>query len=430
MREEEELGSIEGLRSRLLTYSINLSKSVVNKLRVIEAIKDKELSGVVIMNLISCIKKNEKLLYSRDKINHSPVKTKYDRRGITVHRLIKCVAILEELGYIHNFIGKAHKDKEKRIMSYITPSEYFIAEFCSKDEEVQSAIAAYNASLQTIILRNEYGKAIDYQDNKNIKNARKIVEKLNKINELYDIRDGDGNQMTNIYSRIFNKDFEHGGRYFHSDALKIKNKKTKARLDITINGEQVVEIDFSNLHYRITSLMEQISMENLPLDVYMDILPERLQDEDHRELIKLSINILFNSKTTESAERAINKEITRFKKQGWKIDKSLNTGSKLREHIYSMTPDFVKCYCRNDSFGLALQNADSWLAQRVIEKFVEEMKPILPIHDSFVVRMSDVGMLENIMGDAFREEFGIASLIPLKMSWKDVNVVHESKILA
>jgi len=418
------------VRSRLLTYSINLSKAVVNKLRVIDAIEDKELSGVVIMNLIACIKKKEKLLYTRNKINHSPLKTKYDRRGITAHRLIKCIEVLEELGYIHNFIGKAHADKEKRIMSYITPSEPFIAEFCSKDEEVQSAIAAYNASLQTIILRNEYGKAIDYQDNKNIKIARKIVEKLNKINELHDIRDGDGNAMTNIYSRIFNKDFEHGGRYFHSDALKIKHKKTKARLDITINGEQVVEIDFSNLHYRIASLLGQISMENLPLDVYMDILPERLQTDDHRELIKLSINILFNSKTTDSADRAINAEIRKFTAQDWAIDKSLNTGKKAREHIYSMTPDFIPCYCRDDSFGLALQNADSWLAQRVIEKFVEEMKPILPIHDSFIVRMSDVGMLENAMGDAFREEFGIASLIPLKMSWKDDNVLQESKILA
>jgi hypothetical protein len=426
----EEEGEEKNTRSRLLTYSINLSKSVVNKLRHIEAIVDKELSGVVVMNLIACIKKNENLLYSRDKVNHSPIKTKYDRRGITAHRLMKCIAVLEEIGYIHNFIGKAHIDKEKRIMSYITPSEAFVAEFCSKDEEVQSAIAAYNASLQTIILRNEYGKAIDYQDNKNIKAARKVVEKLNRINELHDIKDGEGNVMTNIYSRIFNKDFEHGGRYFHSDALKIKHKKTKARLDITINGEQVVEIDFSNLHYRLASLMEQISMENLPLDVYMDILPERLQNDDHRELIKLSINILFNSKTEDSADRAINKEITKFKSQGWSIDKSLNTGKKAREHIYSMTPDFIPCYCRDDSFGLALQNADSYLAQRVIEKFVDEMKPILPIHDSFVVRMSDVGLLENAMGDAFREEFGIASLIPLKMSWKDANVLQESKILA
>lgn len=418
------------VRGRLLTYSINISKAIVNKLRVNDAIEDKELSGVVIMNLIACTKKKEKLLYTRNKINHSPLKTKYDRRGITVHRLIKCIANLEELGYIHNFIGKAHIDKEKRIMSYITPSESFIAKFCSKDEDVQSAIAAYNASLQTIILRNEYGKAIDYQDSKNIKNARKVVEKLNKINELHDIRDGEGNTMTNIYSRIFNKDFEHGGRYFHSDALKIKHKKTKSRLDITINGEQVVEIDFSNLHYRIASLLEQISMENLPLDVYMDILPERLQTDDHRELIKLSINILFNSKTTDSADRAINAEIRKFTVQGWVIDESLNTGKKVREHIYTMTPDFIPCYCRDDSFGLALQNADSWLAQRVIEKFVEEMKPILPIHDSFIVRMSDVGMLENAMGDAFREEFGIASLIPLKMSWKDGNVLQESKILA
>lgn len=426
---EEDRG--DGRRSRLLTYNITLSRGVINKLRPIKSIVDKECSGVVVMNLLSCIKKNENLLYTRDKSNSSSDITKYNKRGITTHRLIKCIDKLVELGYIHNFIGTPHAIKEKRVMSYITPSEAFLAEFCTKDEEVQSAMAAYNAGLQTIILRNEYGKAIDYQDSKNIKKARKIVTQLNRINEVYDIRDGEGNPMTNIYSRIFNKDFDHGGRYFHSDALKIKNKKTKSRLDITMRGEPVVEIDFSNLHYRIASLMEKISMENLPLDVYLDILPEHLQDDDHRELIKLSINILFNSTTEDSADRAINLEIRKYKEQGWKIDDSLNTGKKLREHIYSMTPDFIPCYCRSDSFGLALQNADSWLAQRVIEVFIEEMKPILPIHDSFIVRQNDVGILECAMGSAFRAEFGIASLIPVKMSWKNPHgELCESRILA
>lgn len=423
---EEEQSS----RSRLITYNIKISNTVVNKLRYRYDIEDKELSAVIIMNILSSLKRKEKLLYSRDTSNNSKSKTKYNKRGINTRRLLKCIDNLVELGYIYNFIGKAHAIKEKRVMSYITPSEMFLSEFGTKDEEVQSAIAAYNAGLQTIILRNEYGKAIDYQDNKNIKKARKVVETLNKINEIFDIRDGDGNIMTNIYSRIFNKDFEHGGRYFHSDALKIKQKKTKGRLDITINGEAVVEIDFSNLHYRITSLMEQISMENLPLDVYMDILPESLQTNEHRELVKLTINILFNSKTEGSADKAINKEITKLKHQGWEIDESLNTGRKLRELVYKETPDFVSCYCRQDSFGLALQNADSFLAQRVIEKFTTELKPILPIHDSFIVRISDVGFLENAMGDAFREEFGIASLIPLKMSWKNAGVLQESKILA
>ena len=32
-----------------------------------------------------------------------------------------------------------------------------------------------------------------------------------------------------------------------------KNKEDDARLDIKINGDEVVEVDFSNLHFRIAS---------------------------------------------------------------------------------------------------------------------------------------------------------------------------------
>lgn len=410
--------------TRLLTYSIKVSAKVSSKVRKLKG--DTEVLGMIVTNLIACIKKNQKLVYSRRKGNGSGQKTKYNRKGISVYRVIKSIDKLVEAGLVYNVIGKPHKVKEKRQVSYIAPTDAFIEQFCSEPEASMIAISEYNAAMQTIILRNEWGDDIDYQDSENIKKARKIVQKMNEINESFDIRDGNGNTLTNIYARIFNKDMQHGGRFFQSDVLRIKNKDSKARLDITINGKPVLEIDFRNLHFRIAAILEGCNDQDLPLDVYMDILPVEQRDSTHRELIKLAINILFNSKTEQKADGAIQEEINKIKD---KLHPSLHTGKMVRLLIYDATPEFLSCYCRQDSFGLALQNADSWLAQRVIEKFIEKSKPILPIHDSFIVDRDDVGLLIDAMGDGFREEFGVDYNVQLKMSFKEGGQVIEEMIL-
>lgn len=311
-------------------------------------------------------------------------------------------------------------------MSFIAPTDKFVEEFCSDPEQAMLAISAYNSALQTIILRNEFGVDIDYQDDANIKKARQIVQKLNEINESHEIRDGEGNLMTNIYCRVFNKDMQHGGRFFHSDALKLKNKVSKSRLDITIDGNPVLEIDFRNLHYRIAAVLEGYDDSDLPQDVYMEILPEELRDSYHREIVKLAVNILFNAKTERSADKAIQDEIKKVKEN---LHPSFHSGKMVRLAVYDATPEFKSCYCREDSFGLALQNADSWLAQRVIERFIAVNRPILPIHDSFVVDRNDVGLLISAMSDSFREEFGVSYNVQLKMSVKNNGIVEEDYIV-
>lgn len=412
------------LNTRLLTYSIKVSTTVSNKVRKLSI--DTEVAGMIITNLLACIKKNQILLYSRMIGKSSAKVTKYNRKGITVPRVIKTVDKLVEAGLIYNFVGKPHKELEKRQMSFIAPTDKFVEEFCSDPEQAMLAISAYNAALQTIILRNEFGVDIDYQDDANIKKARQIVQKLNEINESHEIRDGEGNLMTNIYCRVFNKDMRHGGRFFHSDALKLKNKVSKSRLDITIDGNPVLEIDFRNLHYRIAAVLEGYDDSDLPQDVYIEILPEELRDSYHREIVKLAVNILFNAKTERSADKAIQEEIEKVKD---KLHPSFHSGKMVRLAVYDATPEFKSCYCREDSFGLALQNADSWLAQRVIERFIAVNRPILPIHDSFVVDRNDVGLLISAMSDSFREEFGVTYNVQLKMSVKNNGIVEEDYIV-
>lgn len=174
MREEEEEYK---LNTKLLTYNIKVSKLVSNKVRKIEDI-DTEVVGIIITNLLACVIKGQALLYSRNTSRSSAEKTKYNKRGITAHRIMKAVDRLVEEGLICNQIGKPNAIKEKRVMSFIAPTQEFIEEFCTQPEQALIALSEYNAALQTIILRNEYGNEINYQDTDNIRKARVLLRNL------------------------------------------------------------------------------------------------------------------------------------------------------------------------------------------------------------------------------------------------------------
>lgn len=64
-----------------------------------------------------------------------------------------------------------------------------------------------------------------------------------------------------------------------------------------------------------------------------------------------------------------------------------------------------------------------------IPHIVVDNRPILPIHDSFVVDRNDVGLLISAMSDSFREEFGVTYNVQLKMSVKNNGIVEEDYIV-
>lgn len=52
---------------------------------------------------------------------------------------------------------------------------------------------------------------------------------------------------------IENNWLEKEGYSTNTNVVGAKNKEDDARLDVKINGDEVVEVDFSNLHFRIAS---------------------------------------------------------------------------------------------------------------------------------------------------------------------------------
>lgn len=409
------------LNTKLLTYDIKVRKVVSNNVRWYPY-KDTEVLGIILSNLLSCLRKNSVLVYSRNK-NY---KLGLSKKSITAMRIIKGVDFLEKEGYIVNHIGVASSDPEFRKVSWIEPTQKFIDEWC--DEEVRVLTEQdYLDTCNVVELRDSEKNAIPYKNSEHIKRMSEVVRSLNRMNEHHVVRDGSGKVLTNIYCRIFNESFEYGGRFYRADVLAIKNKVDDARLDITIDNKKVVEVDFSNLHFRIAATMEDLDMEDIPLDVYSGILEDETNPVDRR-IVKLAVNIMFNSKDEGTALRAINKAINLMSDED-KMRNTIGSAKSVMALIYDAYPTFSHKFCAADSFGRVLQNADSHLASDILEIMIDKEIPCLPVHDSFIVPLEYMDFLCDTMGECFRKRFNYDGVVPVGIKWKnDKFEVVEEKI--
>jgi len=380
----------DNVSTRLLTYNIKVSVVVSNKVRGM-GVRYPSVMGVIITNMLACLKKQDRLVYSRHKQYKPNVNS--NKKNLNPTQVIKCVDILVEMGYAINVIGKSSRIKEQRTMSYIVPTDEFIKEFCTDQEQAEIAYTSYMSAYQTIQLRDEKGLDTNFFNTQRLKEAADLVQKLNKINEGCVIRVGDAKPLTNFYCRIFNTDMDHGGRFYKSDVLRIKNKKTSARLDITIDGEEIVEVDYNSLHFRICAAKEGIDTFSLPKDVYMDILPDDEKTDMNRLIIKLAVNIMFNAKDKKAAQKAIQEEINKYKDDP---DMTFTKGTYVHFIVMEAFPKFTKYFCRDDSF---------------------------------IVKRTDIDLLTKAMGDSFREQFDVEDWVPVTISWKDEGEIYKKSVV-
>lgn len=406
--------------TKLLSYDLKVRKVVSNKVRWY-GFHDTEAVGCVIYNLLACLRKGSVLIYSRNKNYAAGV----SKKGMTPYRIIKAVDFLENEGYITNHKGKASVVVENRRMSWIEPTELFMSEWKVSEVYMQAELD-YLDQCEVIELRDENKNTIPYKNSEHTKRMTEVVRSLNTLNEGCKVVDRKGEIMTNIYCRIFNESFEYGGRFYRADVLAIKNKEDDARLDITMDGESVIEVDFSNLHFRIAAALEDLDSEDIPLDVYSGIL----DDEDNkvdRSIVKLAVNMMFNCYDEGTAQKAIQKSINTLKPKDKEIY-TLGNAKSVMALIYRSYPDFTHLFCEASSFGRVLQNADSHLASDILEVMIEQGIPCLPVHDSFIVKMQHLDILCKAMGDCFRKRFKVDTLVPVGIKWREDTVANEEKI--
>jgi hypothetical protein len=170
---------------------------------------------------------------------------------------------------------------------------------------------------------------------------------------------------------------------------------------LKIDGEPVCEVDYQYLHPALLHAEEGLQLDYDPYEV----------DGYPRSIVKVAFQILINTEKPFPPVRSLNYFLNKNKrkKKNWhnpvwtdlKIDDAycLELAQAIAERNKPIAHHFSK------GVGLRLQHTDSILVSAVIFYMHKETADtlVLPVHDSFVVKQSDLGILMKAL--EFAERF-------------------------
>ena len=195
-------------------------------------------------------------------------------------------------------------------------------------------------------------------------------------------------------TRVFSKGaFELGGRLY----APIQNYTKDNRKYYHFDGDPTIEIDYSSIHPHMLYHKEELEFDGDD--------PYTIEGFD-RGAVKLAFNIMLNRKAVganKSAAKTISKEVGCDEDAAEALEAAIQAlHSPIAHHF-------------NTGVGLTLQRLDSDIALLVIDQFVVTMKrPILCVHDSFIVSVRDTESLiltmEGCYKRGFNDEFTMRSI--------------------
>jgi len=382
----------------------------------------KDILRIILADLYGTYKQDPKLCtgFAR-KYTEWAVKDRYNGQGIP-RKIVDVVDALKQARYLRyepGYSKKAGDSKDQR--SRIQPTKNLKDLF--KKLVLSPAEIETHRKQETIVLRDNAGAPVkDYEEIPAVIRMRKVVESYNEMmlkhhvdvaslrKPIY-VREhtsekgevtkevipiGPDNMFTyRVFSRGDAK-FRKHGRWYGGFWQRLPKKAVDLRRDIYIDGEPTDEIDFSGLHPTLLALEHGKLLEGDKYDLGRPVL-DTVKMSEQRNIVKELVLIAINAKSKSEAYAAYN---------GQNKDKTL-THAELDQLLAAFIEKypFLQGELCSDK-GIDLMYTDSQITEAVIKRFVEADKPILPIHDSYIVKQSDRNFLKLIMKDACDEVLG------------------------
>ena len=362
------------------------------------------------------------MMFRRDKAWYSKTAPRYNPNGIT-RTVINAVDDLIALGYVEYHPG--HYDRSGQGRSHISRirATKKLIEFLEHRHSFQGLEFDISLHTECIILRDHDPNLhlkhdIDYRDTPRTRVMRMRLHHYNNLLRgthidipgfpLAGIRTDSGrmlkiNRRDKFVRRVFsNGTWDDGGRYYGGWWQRIPSEW---RQKIEMNGLPIVEVDYSGLHIVLLYHMEGIDYwKDVKADPY--ILPGYTNDKRMRKLLKMVLLIALNAKNKASAAKAIRKEI--FQKPSipgaenpysWAATKKFDLARIIDAFADHHAP--IKSYFFT-GIGIKLQRIDSMIASHVVNELTEWGKPVLCVHDSFIVNSTNQKELEMYMQYGFQ----------------------------
>ena len=183
-------------------------------------------------------------------------------------------------------------------------------------------------------------------------------------------------------TRIFSKgSFELGGRLY----APIQNYTKQTRKYFYLNGEPTIEIDYSSIHPHMLYHRKGLDFDGDD--------PYAIEGFD-RDDVKVAFNVMLNKEAV-GANKSVAKTISK------NLDCNIDTAEALETAIQTLHSPIAQHF--NTGVGLTLQRRDSDIALLVINTFVNELnRPIICVHDSFIVSVRDTESLILAMNDSYK----------------------------
>lgn len=173
-----------------------------------------------------------------------------------------------------------------------------------------------------LFLRDDKGNDLEFLSSKYTKEIISVLNKYNKMMSKCDVRIDDIQLDTGL-ARIFNSDFDHGGRLYTSGSS-YQGMPSFMRNKITINGFPTAEVDIKGSHISIlhtlcdSRLLDGYDPYEISMDGVADFDVEKMSfmlceyDAKHnpfRNLVKVALLIMVNASGYSLAKGALENKI-------------------------------------------------------------------------------------------------------------------------
>ena len=245
-----------------------------------------------------------------------------------------------------------------------------------------------------IVLRDANGESQDFAETEHTRTLRKQLKEINRINGQAKIGFKSYRVRTQLHA-VFNEDFTRGGRLYTSGLDHLQRLEGWKRLRLMINGESVVELDFSGCHPHLLYAMEGLQFAGDPYD-----LGTATDHPVGRRFAKIAFQCLLNAENWTEAESAANYwareqgEIPTLKELG------LYPARRILKRLARRHKPIRHCFTGR---GPQLMNLDATIALNIVLHFTNKGIPCLPVHDSFLVQERYESELRRVMLDTYKE---------------------------
>lgn len=360
------------------------------------------------------------------------------KQGIGFRGVKGLLEFLEEKAFIHIYKGYVAEWKEegvKRIPEKTVPSYLVLRERSLRlwDGVKHPKNLWKELDEQEIVqVRDRKTKdELPTRGRKGVKEERVRMQSINDFLSKSEIT-FDGEPIADVmYKRVFSGDMTFGGRLYAIGGGVQTLPQDIRRSALRIDGETVVELDYSAIHpnicYQMMYNKEGFSVYDVMGDDFSPYAAdlsfinvdqslreewEKLTGENHdpiRNLAKLAILISMNSESKESAVAGLSNKIRNDRKKPiedqlfYAINESIPC-RKVCEAVQEHN-DFIREHFFSDA-GIVLQKIDSDIMLDIVGSMIQKGHTVLCYHDSAIVKESAGQDLHDAMWNAWKNVLG------------------------